>query len=164
MISDFSGLINPYLMNYGSYGNYGNYGSRIGYGQNGINTYQRIAARKDHTLSINHSDSVATKALKEAINRVNAAGSRPQNARGTTNEKDNSKEEKRADLNKALRKMDADDIREEVAAAALFYQYLSEKEESFLKEHDFSGEEVLDGMKNLLKCAGYGSVLEIIDA
>ena len=54
--------------------------------------------------------------------------------------------------------------REEVATAALFYQYLSEKDESFLKEHDFSGEEVLDGMKNLLKCAGYGSVLEIIDA
>ena len=54
--------------------------------------------------------------------------------------------------------------REEVAAATLFYQYLSEKDESFLKEHDFSGEEVLDGMKNLLKCAGYGSVLEIVDA
>ncbi len=109
MISDFSGLINPYLMNYGSYGNYG---SRIGYGQNGINTYHRIAARKDHTLSINEADSVAARALKEAINRVNAAGSRPQNARGTTDEKENSKEEKWSDLNKALRKMDADDLRE----------------------------------------------------
>ena len=111
MISDFSGLINPYLMNYGSYGNYG---SRIGYGQNGINTYNRIAARKDHALSIKDSDSVATKALKEAINRVNAAGSWPQNARSTTNENTgaNSKEEKWSDLNKALRKMDADDIRE----------------------------------------------------
>ena len=111
MISGFSGLINPYLMNYGSYGNYG---SRIGYGQNGINTYHRIAARKDHTLSIKDSDSVATKALKEAINRVNAAGSKPQNARGVTdtNKDTESKDEKWSDLNKALRKMDADDIRE----------------------------------------------------
>ena len=57
---------------------------------------------------------MATKALKEAINRVNAAGSKPQNARGVTdtNKDTESKDEKWSDLNKALRKMDADDIRE----------------------------------------------------
>ena len=120
MISDFSGLISPYLMNYGNYGNYGGYGnygnysSRIGYGQQAINSSSQRYVRKDHTLSIKDSDSVATKALKEAINRVNAAGSKPQNARGVTDtDKDTeSKDEKWSDLNKALRKMDADDIRE----------------------------------------------------
>ena len=62
MISDFSGLISPYLMNYGSYGGYGNYGnysSRIGYGQQMINSASQRYVRKDHTLSINDSDSVA---------------------------------------------------------------------------------------------------------
>ena len=120
MISDFSGLISPYLMNYGNYGNYGGYGnygnysSWIGYGQQMINSASQRYVRKDHTLSINDSDSVAAKAMKEAINRVNAAGSKPQNARGVTdtNKDTESKDEKWSDLNKALRKMDADDIRE----------------------------------------------------
>lgn len=43
----------------------------------------------------------------------------------------------------------------DVAAAALFYQYLSEKEEDFLLRHDYTREEVLDGMKQLAKNAGY---------
>ena len=45
----------------------------------------------------------------------------------------------------------------EVAAAALFYQHLSEKKEDFLSLHNYSKEEVLDGMKQLAVGAGYGN-------
>ena len=47
--------------------------------------------------------------------------------------------------------------------AALFYQYLSEKTDCFLTEHDFSKEEVLDGMNRLVQKAGYGDVLNIME-
>ncbi len=53
--------------------------------------------------------------------------------------------------------------KQSVAAAALFYQYLSEKEEGFLTEHDFSKEEVLDGMNRLLQKSGYGDVIDIVN-
>ena len=53
--------------------------------------------------------------------------------------------------------------KQSVAAAALFYQYLSEKEEGFLTEHDFSKEEVLDGMNKLLQKSGYGDVIDIVN-
>ena len=53
--------------------------------------------------------------------------------------------------------------KENVAAAALFYQYLSKKRESFLTQHDFSKEEVLDGMNRLVQKAGYGDVLNIVE-
>lgn len=43
----------------------------------------------------------------------------------------------------------------EVAAAALFYQYLAEKEERFLLQNNYTKEEVLDGLKQLMKNAGY---------
>ena len=46
-----------------------------------------------------------------------------------------------------------------IAAAAMFYQYLSEKGEEFLIEHDFSMEEVLDGISRLMRQAGYAEVL-----
>ncbi len=51
----------------------------------------------------------------------------------------------------------------EVAAATLFYQYLSEKEESFLKQHNYSYEEVLDGLKQLIKKSGYKDLINVID-
>ena len=50
----------------------------------------------------------------------------------------------------------------EVAAAALFYQYLSEKEDDFLRQHDYSKEEILDGMKQLFQQSGYGDLTDII--
>ena len=53
--------------------------------------------------------------------------------------------------------------KENVAAAVLFYQYLSEKSENFLTERDFSKEEVLDGMNSLVQKAGYGDVLNIVE-
>ncbi len=52
----------------------------------------------------------------------------------------------------------------EVAAAALFYQYLGEKEDDFLLQHGYSREEVLDGIRQLLQNAGYGDLAEIMDS
>lgn len=52
---------------------------------------------------------------------------------------------------------------QEVAAAALFYQYLSEKEERFLKQHNYSQEEILDGLKQLMKQSGYDGLMDFID-
>ena len=72
----------------------------------------------------------------------------------------------RGEINKAenllLENLDYSDKRS-VSAAALFYQYLSEKEEDFLIEHDFSKEEVLDGMNRLLQKSGYGDVIDIVE-
>ena len=51
----------------------------------------------------------------------------------------------------------------EVAAAALFYQYLSEQEDDFLKQHNYSKEEVLDGMKQLLTNAGFSDLTSMIE-
>ena len=72
----------------------------------------------------------------------------------------------RGDINKAenllLEKLDYSD-NGSVSAAALFYQYLSEKDEDFLIEHDFSKEEVLDGMNRLLQKSGYGDVIDIVE-
>ena len=48
--------------------------------------------------------------------------------------------------------------KEEVLAALLFYQYVSEKEEEFLTAHNYSKEEVLDGIKRLAEHAGHGEV------
>ncbi len=64
--------------------------------------------------------------------------------------------------NQLLDNIDYSD-KENVAAAAMFYQYLSEKSESFLTEHDFSKEEVLDGMNRLVQKAGYGDLLNIVE-
>lgn len=64
--------------------------------------------------------------------------------------------------NQLLENIDYSD-KDNVATAALFYQYLSEKTDCFLTEHDFSEEEVLDGMKRLIQKAGYGDVLNIME-
>lgn len=48
--------------------------------------------------------------------------------------------------------------KENVAVAALFYQHLSEMDECFLSENNYSKEEVLDGMKNLVREAGYPDI------
>ena len=48
---------------------------------------------------------------------------------------------------------------EEVAAAVLIYQYMGEKGEEFLRMHQYSQEEVLDGLEQLGKKAGYEGVV-----
>ncbi len=52
----------------------------------------------------------------------------------------------------------------ELAAAALFYQYLSEKDEAFLLENNYSREEIWDGLTCLLQKTGYGDVAEVVKA
>lgn len=50
-----------------------------------------------------------------------------------------------------------------LAAALLFYQYLSEKKKDFLQDHDHSDEEILEGAKQVLKKAGYGDIVKIME-
>ena len=51
---------------------------------------------------------------------------------------------------------------DEVMAAALFYQYLSEKDSEFLKNNNYTKEEVLSGFKQLLVQSGYNNLLYMI--
>lgn len=51
----------------------------------------------------------------------------------------------------------------EIMAAAYFYQYLSEKEEYFLIQNNYSMEEVLDGMKQLMQDAGYKDFIHVLE-
>ena len=53
--------------------------------------------------------------------------------------------------------------RNSVRVAAVFYQYVSEKEEEFLQLHNYSREEALDGMKQLMENAGYGQFYQDIN-
>ena len=51
---------------------------------------------------------------------------------------------------------------DEVMAAALFYQYLSEKDSEFLNNNNYTKEEVLSGFKQLLVQSGYNNLLYMI--
>ena len=51
---------------------------------------------------------------------------------------------------------------DEVMAAALFYQYLSEKDSEFLINNNYPKEEVLSGFKQLLVQSGYNNLLYMI--
>ena len=53
--------------------------------------------------------------------------------------------------------------KKELAAALLFYKYLSEKKKDFLWDHDYSDEEILDGAKQILQKAGYGNIVKIME-
>lgn len=53
--------------------------------------------------------------------------------------------------------------RDDVIAAALFYEHLSEKEDEFLLQNNYSKEEVLAGMKQLIENAGYVNLIHILD-
>lgn len=50
---------------------------------------------------------------------------------------------------------------QEIVAAILFYQYVSEKDADFLAQHNYSREEALDGLKRLAEKSGYGEMSEI---
>lgn len=52
--------------------------------------------------------------------------------------------------------------KEEVMAAALFYQYLSEKDNEFLANNNYTKEEVLSGFKQLLIQSGYKELFYLI--
>ena len=53
---------------------------------------------------------------------------------------------------------------DEVMAAALFYQYLSEKDSEFLINNNYTKEEVLSGFKQLLMQSGYTDLLCLVKA
>ncbi|MBD5514263.1 MAG: hypothetical protein HDR06_06285 [Lachnospiraceae bacterium] len=53
--------------------------------------------------------------------------------------------------------------RNELAAAALFYQYLSEKNDEFLQKNNYSKEEVLDGINQIMQKAGYNDLVKVIE-
>ena len=52
--------------------------------------------------------------------------------------------------------------KEEVLAAILFYQYIGEKETDFLKAHNYSKEEALEGIKRLAEKQGYGQISALL--
>ncbi len=52
--------------------------------------------------------------------------------------------------------------KEDVAAAVVFYQYLGGKPDSFLRQHDFSRQEVMDGLNNLAEYSGYAQILDMM--
>ena len=54
--------------------------------------------------------------------------------------------------------------RNEVMAEALFYQYLSEKDSEFLKNNNYTKEEVMSGFKQLLMQSGYTDLLCLVKA
>lgn len=53
--------------------------------------------------------------------------------------------------------------REELAAAILFYEYVSEKGEEFLRKHGYSMEETAEGMRQIGEHAGYGELIKDLE-
>ena len=52
----------------------------------------------------------------------------------------------------------------EVIEVALFYQYLSEKDNKFLENNNYTKEEVMSGFKQLLMQSGYTDLLCFVKA
>lgn len=52
--------------------------------------------------------------------------------------------------------------KQEILAAILFYQYISEKDNDFLATHNYSKEEALDGIKRLAERQGYGQISSLL--
>ena len=52
----------------------------------------------------------------------------------------------------------------EVIEVALFYQYLSEKDNKFLENNNYTKEEVMSGFKQLLMQSGYTNLLCLVKA
>lgn len=52
--------------------------------------------------------------------------------------------------------------REAVEEAIWFYGYVSEKGEAFLRAHDYSEEEVFDGLQMLAEKSGYGELIGLL--
>ena len=50
----------------------------------------------------------------------------------------------------------------EVIEVALFYQYLSEKDNQFLENNNYTKEEVLSGFKQLLMKSGYSDLIYLL--
>ena len=82
---------------------------------------------------------VSGKGLDEYLNMVN---------RGMINEAEN----------EILQDADYSD-KQNIAALVQFYEYIGDKDEAFLEEHDYSRAEVLDGLKRVAEESGYASIV-----
>lgn len=60
--------------------------------------------------------------------------------------------------NKLLENIDYSN-KTEAAAAIFFYEYISEKDENFLKDHNYTLEEAQEGLKQFAENAGYGAYI-----
>lgn len=52
--------------------------------------------------------------------------------------------------------------KQDIQLALLFYRRLNEMDDLFLTEHDFSREEILDGVKHIADGHGYGAIAEML--
>ena len=53
--------------------------------------------------------------------------------------------------------------RDDVISAVIFYNYLSDKEDEFLLQNNYSREEILDGLEQLTQKAGYSNLTNILE-
>ncbi|MDE5557261.1 MAG: hypothetical protein K2K66_02020 [Ruminococcus sp.] len=60
-----------------------------------------------------------------------------------------------------LSKMTDTTTKDNLLAGIIFYSYLNEKDDDYLESHDFSREEVEDGIKNLLSKYGLQDMSDI---
>lgn len=63
--------------------------------------------------------------------------------------------------NRLLEELDSQDM-EYYKLALMFYDYLNEKDSDFLEEHNFSKEEITDGLRYVSKIYGYESMAEAL--
>lgn len=49
----------------------------------------------------------------------------------------------------------------DIAALALFYEYISDKDDAFLEAHDYSRAEVLEGLKQVAENSGNGHLINM---
>lgn len=61
-----------------------------------------------------------------------------------------------------ISKMTDNTTKDNLLAGIIFYSYLNEKDDDYLESHDFSREEVEDGIKNLLVKYGLENMSDIL--
>ncbi|MBQ8231154.1 MAG: hypothetical protein IJZ34_04405 [Lachnospiraceae bacterium] len=61
--------------------------------------------------------------------------------------------------NRLYELVDGED-KQKLKTALLFYNYLNDKEDSFLEEHDFSRDEIRDGVKRVASLYGVAGMVE----
>lgn len=64
--------------------------------------------------------------------------------------------------NELLDRIDYSD-KEDLAEAMFFYEYAASKGDEFLEAHNYSLEEVKDGLQQLAQDAGYGNIMNMLD-
>ena len=64
--------------------------------------------------------------------------------------------------NELLDRIDYAD-KEDLAEAMFFYEYAASKGDEFLKAHNYSQDEIMDGIQQLAEDAGYGNIINMLD-